>query len=221
MAMFDKGRRTSGESDAELERQGLSEGSGVGPVAPDWQPPGPETARSREAAVVGPSIHIDGTLKGEEDLVIEGRVTGTVELRDNALTIGNKGQLEATIYAHTVVVDGRVDGDIYGSERVSIRSSARVQGNVTAPRISLEDGAHFRGAIEMDPQAVEAAVGGRRSGSAARDSGGGQKAGSVGASASASGPDAASSKTADSNSATSSSAAASTSGGSGKTTNSS
>ena len=220
MAMFDKSRRTSGDSDPEMEREGLSEGGGVGPVAPDWQPPGPEAARSREAAVVGPSIHIDGTLKGEEDLVIEGRVTGTVELRDNALTIGNKGQLEATIYAHTVVVDGRVDGDIYGSERVSIRSSARVQGNVTAPRISLEDGAHFRGAIEMDPQAVEAAVGSRRSSTAAQDSGGSQKAGKAGGSTSTAGTVGGDAKAADSDTVTSSSAAASTGSGSGKTSGS-
>lgn len=162
MAMFDMGRRGSGsEHERELEDEALSENAGVGPVAPDWEAPGKTGVRSREAAVIGPSIHIDGTLKGEEDLLIEGRVTGTVQLREHSLTIGSKGQVEANVYAHTIMVEGQVDGDLYGSERVGVRSSARVRGNITAPRVSLEDGARFKGAIEMDPEAVEAALGTR------------------------------------------------------------
>ncbi|MDN3517730.1 polymer-forming cytoskeletal protein [Aquisalimonas lutea] len=162
MAMFDMGRRGSGsEHERELEDEALSDNAGVGPVAPDWEAPGKAGVRSREAAVIGPSIHIDGTLKGEEDLLIEGRVTGTVQLREHSLTVGSKGQVEANVYAHTIMVEGQVDGDLYGSERVGVRSSARVRGNITAPRVSLEDGARFKGAIEMDPEAVEAALGTR------------------------------------------------------------
>lgn len=162
MAMFDMGRRGSGsEHERELEDEALSDNAGVGPVAPDWEAPGKTGVRSREAAVIGPSIHIDGTLKGEEDLLIEGRVTGTVQLREHSLTVGSKGQVEANVYAHTIMVEGQVDGDLYGSERVGVRSSARVRGNITAPRVSLEDGARFKGAIEMDPEAVEAALGTR------------------------------------------------------------
>lgn len=122
---------------------------------------------SREAAVIGPSIHIDGDLRGEEDLLIEGEVNGTVQLKNNSLTIGSQGKIRADVYAHSVYVEGYMEGDIYGSERVSVRKSAQVRGNITSPRVSLEDGARFKGSIEMDPQAVEAALGSRRGASAA------------------------------------------------------
>ena len=107
---------------------------------------------SGSTASIGPSIHIDGDLKGEEDLVVEGRVTGTIQLRSNTLTIGNQGKVEARVYAHTILVEGTVNGDLYASERISVRQSARIEGNIYAPRISLEDGARFRGAIDMDAE---------------------------------------------------------------------
>lgn len=112
---------------------------------------------SREAAVIGPSIHIDGDVRGEEDLLIEGEVNGTVQLKNNSLTIGPQGKVRADVYAHSIYVDGLLEGDLYGSERVHIRKSAQVHGNVTSPRVSLEDGAKFKGSIEMDPQAAQSA----------------------------------------------------------------
>ena len=105
---------------------------------------------SGATATIGPSIRIDGDLAGEEDLIVEGRITGTVELKSNTLTIGSQGQVEARVYAHTILVEGTVNGDLYASERISIRQSARIEGNIYAPRISLEDGARFRGSIDMD-----------------------------------------------------------------------
>jgi cytoskeletal protein CcmA (bactofilin family) len=116
---------------------------------------------SREAAVIGPSIHIDGDVRGEEDLLIEGEVSGTVQLKNNSLTIGPQGKVRADVYAHSIYVDGYLEGDLYGSERVHIRKSAQVRGNVTSPRVSVEDGAKFKGSIEMDPQAAQNVVGGR------------------------------------------------------------
>jgi len=113
---------------------------------------------AREHAVIGASIHIDGDLRGEEDLLIEGEVNGTVQLRSHSLTIGPQGKVRADVYAHSIYVDGFMEGDLYGSERVAIRKSAQVRGNVTSPRVSLEDGAKFKGSIEMDPQAVQSAT---------------------------------------------------------------
>jgi cytoskeletal protein CcmA (bactofilin family) len=121
---------------------------------------------SREKAVIGPSIHIDGDLRGEEDLLIEGEVNGTVQLRSHSLTIGAQGKVRADVYAHAVYVDGLMEGDLYGTERVHIRKTAQVRGNVTSPRVSLEDGAKFKGSIEMDPQAVQAATASRGNGGA-------------------------------------------------------
>ena len=129
---------------------------------PESSPPRSSSAAvSREAAVIGPSIHIDGDVRGEEDLLIEGEVSGTVQLKNNSLTIGPQGKVRADVYAHSVYVDGYVEGDLYGSERVNIRKSAQVRGNITSPRVSVEDGAKFKGAIEMDPQAAQNIIGNR------------------------------------------------------------
>jgi cytoskeletal protein CcmA (bactofilin family) len=116
-----------------------------------------ETAQStslsgRASAVIGPSIHIEGTLRGDEDLLIEGKVKGTVELKKNSVTIGSKGDVTADIYAHTLYVDGKIDGNLYASERVVVRKSAQVRGSISSPRVSLEDGARFNGSIDMDPE---------------------------------------------------------------------
>lgn len=112
----------------------------------------PQTAGRQEAAVIGPSIHIEGDLRGDEDLVIDGEVKGAVHLKKNSLTIGSNGKVTADVYAHTIYVDGYMEGDLYGAERISIRKSAQVHGNIASPRVSLEDGARFKGSIEMDPE---------------------------------------------------------------------
>src|SRR6185436_6978069 len=128
------------------------------PARTESSPPRSSSAPTgRDAAVIGPSIHIDGDVRGEEDLLIEGEVGGTVQLKNNSLTIGPNGKVRADVYAHSIYVDGFVEGDLFGAERVHIRKSAQVKGNVTSPRVSVEDGAKFKGAIEMDPQAAQSA----------------------------------------------------------------
>ena len=125
------------------------------------------SGRSGDAAVIGRSIRINGDLRGDEDLRIEGDVSGTVELKNSALTIGKEGKVQAGVYAKSIAVDGETKGDLYATERVSIHVNARVQGNIIAPRVSIEQGAHFKGSIEMDPAAVEKALG--RSSASASD----------------------------------------------------
>ena len=112
-----------------------------------------------QGAVIGRSIQIDGDVKGGEDLLIEGDVSGTVELKNSNLTVGKEGKVRADIYARSITVEGTTEGDLFASERIAIRSNANVRGNLLAPRISLEDGARVKGSIEMDPQAVEKAIG--------------------------------------------------------------
>lgn len=112
-----------------------------------------------DAAVIGRSIRINGDLSGDEDLRIEGDVSGTVELKNSALTIGKEGKVKAGVYAKSIAVDGETKGDLYATECVSVHANARVQGNIIAPRVSIVEGAHFRGSIEMDPDAVENALG--------------------------------------------------------------
>ena len=117
------------------------------------------TGRSGDAAVIGRSIRINGDLSGDEDLRIEGDVSGTVELKNSALTIGKEGKVKAGVFAKAIAVDGETKGDLYATERVSVHANARVQGNIIAPKVSIEEGAHFKGSIEMDPAAVEKALG--------------------------------------------------------------
>lgn len=112
--------------------------------------PRPSPRNSGGTAMIGPSINVDGKLRGDEDLVIEGKVKGTVELKNNSVTIGSQGDVAADVYAHSIFVDGKMDGNLVASEQVVIRKSARVKGSIAAPRVSLEDGAQFNGSIDMD-----------------------------------------------------------------------
>lgn len=117
---------------------------------------------TRDVAVIGPSIRIDGDLRGEEDLLIEGEVKGAVQLKDNRLTIGTQGRVKANVIANSIDVEGLMEGDLIGVERVTVRKSAQVKGNIISPRISVEDGARFKGTIDMDAEAVEAVIGTKR-----------------------------------------------------------
>ena len=119
-----------------------------------------------DTAVIGRSIQINGDLRGDEDLRIEGDVSGTVELKNSALTIGKEGKVKAGVYAKSIAVDGETKGDLYATERVSVHANARVQGNIIAPKVSIVEGAHFKGSIEMDPAAVEKALGKTAAGAA-------------------------------------------------------
>lgn len=114
--------------------------------------PGPASGTRGALATIGASITIQGELRGEEDLVVEGKFKGQLELKKNTLTIGQQGSIDADVFAHTIFVDGTVNGNLFASERISIRKTARITGNLYAPRISLEDGARFRGSIDMDSE---------------------------------------------------------------------
>lgn len=111
-----------------------------------------ELARPKASptAVIGPKIMFKGELTGEEDLLIQGTVEGSIDLKGNHLTIGNQGIIKANVAARTITVEGRVEGDIVASEHIAIKSASHVKGNLKAERVTLEDGAKFRGSIDMD-----------------------------------------------------------------------
>ncbi|MEW8584601.1 MAG: polymer-forming cytoskeletal protein, partial [Candidatus Thiodiazotropha sp.] len=115
--------------------------------------------RVREAAVIGPSIQINGDLSGEEDLIIQGKVSGTIQLREKSLTVGKQGQVDANVLAHSIIIEGKVNGDLYGSERVSIRNTGNVNGNIVSPKVSLDEGCRLKGSIDMDQEMVNKAFG--------------------------------------------------------------
>lgn len=103
----------------------------------------------RERAVIGPTIVIKGDLTGEEDLLIEGRVEGKIELRRHGVTVGKNGRIKADIYAKIINIEGTVEGNLYGEEQLVVRQSGSVHGNIVAPRVALEDGSNFKGSIDM------------------------------------------------------------------------
>jgi len=108
-----------------------------------------QTPSAKERALIGPSIKIEGSLSGGEDLLIEGRVEGKIELAQHGVTIGMSGLIKANIHGRSITVLGQVEGDLFGSEQIILRQSSKVRGNLVAPRVSLEDGADFKGSIDM------------------------------------------------------------------------
>ncbi len=122
------------------------------PTEPEMPPSEPDRpARSGRLATLGPSILLKGNLSGEEDLLIEGRVEGKITLPKHSVTVGSNGKVKADIHSKSICVEGDVRGNLFGSEEVVIRKTGRVQGNATAPRVTLENGAKFRGSIDMQP----------------------------------------------------------------------
>ncbi len=100
-------------------------------------------------ANIGKSISIKGDLTGNEDLVLEGKVEGKVELPNNQLTVGANGVVRAEIKAKAIIVVGKVTGNIRGSERIEIHATGVVEGDVTAPRLVVAEGAVLNGSIQM------------------------------------------------------------------------
>jgi cytoskeletal protein CcmA (bactofilin family) len=98
---------------------------------------------------IGPSIFIKGELSGDEDLTIEGRVEGKIELKSHNLTIGPKGKISAQLHANAVIIRGEVTGNVFARERVEIADTGRLSGDITSPRIVISDGAQFRGSVDM------------------------------------------------------------------------
>lgn len=99
---------------------------------------------------IGKSVIIKGELSGSEDLTIEGQVEGKIELNNNVLTIGTNAKIKAQVFAKVVVVLGEVTGNINASEKVDIRDNGSVDGDITSPKVAIAEGAHFRGAIDMN-----------------------------------------------------------------------
>ena len=134
------------------------------PVVPPYpgssviKPPGNSNNEKAPSAVVGPKIVFKGELSGEEDLLIQGTVEGTVNLKGNQLVIGKQGVVKANITAKVIIIEGTVEGDVIGEESIAIKASSDVKGNLMADRITLEDGAKFRGSVDMESKTGSAGI---------------------------------------------------------------
>lgn len=106
-------------------------------------------AQTSGRATIGPSISIRGDVTGSEDLLIQGKIDGSVTLNDHSVGVGSEGRVTADIVGRLITVEGHVEGDLTAQEQIVLRGSARVKGDIKAPRVVLEDGATFRGLVDM------------------------------------------------------------------------
>jgi len=132
---------------AEPERPTLS--TPTAPAAGEPAAPRPVTTTTSDQATIGKSLVIKGEVSGSESLYIDGRVEGSINLSGNRVTVGRNGVVAANINAREIVVLGKVRGNLTASDRVDIRSDGSLTGDVVAARISIEDGAFFKGGIDI------------------------------------------------------------------------
>jgi len=114
----------------------------------------PEATRNT-VAHIGKSVLIKGELSGSEDLYIDGQVEGTIELREHNLTVGPHGRVSANVNAKEVVVQGTLKGNVRAADRVDIRKSGSVVGDLVSARVVIEDGAYFKGSIDILREPVQ------------------------------------------------------------------
>src|SRR5271168_3791095 len=114
---------------------------------------------SRNAATIGKSVKIVGQIFTKEDLYVDGDVEGTIDAQENKVTVGPNGRVQASIKAREVIILGQVQGNVETSDKVDLRKDAKLVGDITTARISIEDGAIFKGSIDIrkpEPKPVAA-----------------------------------------------------------------
>ena len=128
-------------------------GSNSPSLGQDTTPSSTSTAPSSQASI-GPSIRINGDIAGNENLVVNGQVSGSIALPNNMLVIGKQGSVDADVSAKSVEIEGKVAGTVQAAELVRVKPSGQVKGDIGAPRVVLEDGCQFRGGIDMQEQKI-------------------------------------------------------------------
>ena len=118
---------------------------------PAVAPPAKPATEQRKGgqALIGKSLKVKGTISGHEDLYVDGEIEGTVELEENSLTVGPNGNVNADVKAREITVLGRLHGNVRAGERIEIRKTGSLEGDVATTRIVIEDGAIFRGSIDI------------------------------------------------------------------------
>lgn len=115
---------------------------------PTPQARGNEPQAAHNSTFIGPNLVIDGTVTGNEPVLIEGTVRGKIHL-GGELRIGGRGRVEATVHAKYVMIEGKLTGDVSADDKVELVASATVDGNIKAPKIIVAEGAQFRGSVDM------------------------------------------------------------------------
>jgi len=131
---------------------------GFGAPASHRPTPAAEEVEAPRIPVLGKTLLFRGELTAEEDVILQGRVEGSIRHARN-LIIGTDGSVLGDVYASHLTVEGLVEGDLHGTEAVIVRATAQVRGNIFAPRVGIMEGATFNGRVEMDPNAAAAHAG--------------------------------------------------------------
>ena len=142
-------RSPTAPTSAELAREGIPMSAYPGRVAEQEGP--------RGAAHIGKSVVLKGQVFSREDLYVDGEVDGTLELLEHKVTIGPNGKVHASIKAREVVIAGSVQGNIEASDKIDIRKDAKLVGDIRTARIVIEDGAYFKGSIDIQRPEVRSA----------------------------------------------------------------
>ena len=121
--------------------------------------PSSSPAGSGGRALIGAATAVRGQISTREDLWIEGQLEGEIQANQHQVTISASGRVRAQVRARSVVVEGELQGNAIGEQQVVLRSGSRVQGDIRAPRVALEEGCFFQGTVDMDSTAVSAANG--------------------------------------------------------------
>src|ERR1700740_3566179 len=116
---------------------------------------GPTDSARAEVAHIGKSVVVRGELWGSENLFVDGEVEGSIELRQHHLTIGPHGRVKASVNAREVVVHGQLTGNVHGTDRVELKKSAELTGDIVTQRIVIEDGAGFKGSLDTQRQTAK------------------------------------------------------------------
>lgn len=137
-------------------REALTKTSGPGLVS---------IMRNADPIAIGPSIHIKGEIRGNEDLIVHGCIEGTIDIGQGLLRVTREGRIEADTIARVITIEGRAEGDLRASEQMIVRKTGQVRGKITAPCVGLDFGCKFSGSIDCD---VKEKVGDRRTSAAGK-----------------------------------------------------
>jgi cytoskeletal protein CcmA (bactofilin family) len=108
---------------------------------------------AERVSVLGPTLHFKGELHADEELLIKGRIEGSIT-HSQRVTVCAEGTVSANVRAQVIVVEGTLTGDLQAEKSVMVRETARLRGNITAPSVSIVEGAHFNGGIDMEKKAA-------------------------------------------------------------------
>ena len=111
-----------------------------------------DVERFRNSSRILAGLRVIGQISGNEDLIVEGRIEGPVRLVEGILTVGKKGTVVGDVAVRETIIHGTVEGNVRAHDRVEIRPTGSVVGDVTTPRIIIDDGARYKGSIEIGPQ---------------------------------------------------------------------